>query len=112
VKVLSIGISALLISSLLSSCSAVQEGVKEGINSADYTEAMKASFMSGCQQAAEKERDAATAKKYCECTFERVSSTIPVEEYTKLDMGQEMSPEAKLSLNVAVTQCGGKASNL
>ena len=73
---------------------------------------MKTNFIAGCQQAAAQERDAATAKNYCECTFDRISSTIPVEEYTKLDMGKEMSTEAKASLNVAVTQCGGDASAL
>ena len=105
-------IAALLVVPLVSSCNAFQEGVEEGLNSADYTEEMKTGFLAGCQQAAEKERDATTARNYCECTFDRISSTIPVEEYTKLDMGQEMSAEAKEKLNVAVTQCGGNANSL
>jgi hypothetical protein len=111
-RLLKAGICALLIVPLVSSCNAFQEGFEEGLNSADYTEEMKTSFIAGCQQAAEKERDVTSARNYCECTFDRISSTIPVEEYTKLDMGQEMSAEAKEKLNVAVTQCGGSASAL
>ena len=111
-KPLSFYITILLILPILSSCSEVKEGFQEGLNSADYTDAMKVKFMAGCQPAAEKERDTETARKYCECTFDRVSSTIPIEDYTKLEIGQEMSPEANASLAVAITQCGGNPSNL
>jgi len=111
-KRLRICATTLLALPFLASCGVVQEGIQEGINSADYTEALKANFMAGCQQEAEKARDAETSRKYCECTFERISATIPVEEYTKLDSGEQMSPDANARLNIAVTQCGGNASNL
>ena len=109
-KPLSICVSTLLILPLLASCGVVQEGIQEGINSSDYTEEMKSTFIAGCQPEAEKKVGTESARKYCECTFDRISATIPVEEYAKLDSGEQMSPEADASLKVLVTQCGGNGN--
>lgn len=97
----------------LGACSAFQEGFKKGYNSADYTDAMREAFTSACTEgAAEKLGDQKAAAKYCECTFEKISETIPVEEYVKYDLGKDVKEETRTQFNVAVTQCGGDASKI
>jgi outer membrane murein-binding lipoprotein Lpp len=97
---------------LLTGCSQFQQGFKEGMNQSDYTDAMKTNFMAQCSAEAVKNVSAEVARKYCECAFDRISSTIPVDEWTKLDAGETVREETSTALKVAVTQCGGSAANL
>jgi hypothetical protein len=52
------------------------------------------------------------ARKYCDCAFDRISSTIPLDQFVKLDSGEPVRDETTTALKVAVTQCGGSASKL
>jgi hypothetical protein len=97
---------------LLTGCSQFQQGFREGANQAGYTEAMKANFMAQCSAEAVKKVSPEVARKYCECAYERISSTIPVDEWTKLDSGETVRAETTTALKVAITQCGGSAANL
>ena len=97
---------------LLGGCSAFQEGFREGMNQADYTDAIKANFMSQCTADATQRVGADAARKYCDCAFDRISSTIPLDQFVKLDSGEPVRDETTSALKVAVTQCGGSANNL
>lgn len=105
---------AIAISSLTltTGCAAFNEGIKEGINQGDYTDEMKANYNQTCVAAAIKFQSSEEAKKYCECTFDRISSTVPVDEFVKLDTGDTVKNETTSSFKVAVAQCGGDASKI
>lgn len=97
---------------LASGCSEFKKGWDEGINQADYTDSMKANYLATCSAEAVKNVSAEQARTYCECTFERVSSTIPVAEWVRLDSGDPVQPETTSSLKVAIAQCGGNPAAL
>lgn len=73
---------------------------------------MKTNFMAQCSAEAMKKVSPDEARKYCECAYGRISSTIPVDEWTKLDSGEDVRPETTTALKVAITQCGGRGANL
>ena len=95
---------------LTTGCSVMSEAFNEGVNQADYTEAMKASYTKNCGTEAEKNATPDEARKYCECTFERISSTVPVGEFVKFDNGEAVKEETTTAFKVAITQCGGNSS--
>ena len=68
--------------------------------------------MISCIRAATKQIGNDRANKYCKCTWEGISATIPFEEFIKLGSDQAMSPNATTALRTAVTECGGSAQKL
>lgn len=97
---------------IVSGCSSFMQGFKEGWNQSKYTEAMKTTFMVNCTPEAEKNVSADEARTYCECVFERVSSTIPVAEYARVDSGQPARDETTAAFRAAVSECGGNPDNI
>lgn len=95
-----------------SGCSEFKKGWDEGVNQSDYTDSMKANYLASCNAEAVKNVSAEQARTYCECTFERISSTIPVDEWVKFDTGEPVQPETSSSLKVAIAQCGGNPAVL
>ncbi|MFM7313688.1 MAG: hypothetical protein ACKO0M_11060 [Cyanobium sp.] len=93
-------------------CSEFKRGFEEGLNQGNYTEAMKTKFIDACNAEAIKNVTPEQARKYCDCTYDRVSSTVPVAEFVKFDTGETISDAARTSLRVAVAQCGGNANQL
>ena len=52
------------------------------------------------------------AIKYCQCTWEGVSTTIPIEDFLKFERDEAMSPSSNLVLRELVAKCGGRANDL
>ena len=96
----------------LTSCAQFKQGWDEGMNQANYTDQMKTGFVSACIQSAEKNLTQERAKSYCECSYDRISSTVPVDEFVKFDSGETISDQTRTALKVAIAQCGGEASRL
>jgi len=90
----------------------MSEAFNEGANQADYTETMKAAYTKSCVTEAEKNVTPDEARKYCECTFEKISLTVPVGEWVKFDNSEAVKEETTTALKVAITQCGGNGGNL
>ena len=94
----------LLLLPLLLSC-----GVER---SPQYSDEMKGNFLSACVPAANGNMSKNEAIKYCQCTWEGVSTTIPIEDFLKLDREEAMSPNSNVILKKLVTKCGGRANAL
>lgn len=97
---------------LMTGCSAFKEGFKQGLNQSGYNEEMKKNYMQACVAAAVNGLTEDKARSYCECTFDKVSSTIPVDEWVKFDSGETIKEETRTSLRVAVSECGGDPSGI
>lgn len=97
---------------LIAGCSAFKEGFKQGLNQSGYSDEMKKNYMQACVAAAAQGLTEDKARTYCECTFDKASSTIPVDEWVKFDSGETIKEETRTSLKVAIAQCGGDASSL
>ena len=94
----------LLILPLLLSC--------EAGGSAEYTNEMKENFSTACFEATPRSMSKNQAIKYCQCSWKGVSTTIPIEDFLKLDRGEAMSPSSNLILRELVAKCGGRANDL
>ena len=97
---------------LIAGCSAFKEGFKQGLNQSGYSDEMKKNYMQACVSAVAKDSTEDEARTYCECIFDKASSTIPVDEWVKFDSGEKIKEETRKSLKVAFSQCGGDASSL
>ena len=94
----------LLILPLLLSC--------EAGGSAEYTNEMKENFSTACFEATPRSMSKSQAIKYCQCSWKGVSTTIPIEDFLKLDRGEAMSPSSNLILRELVAKCGGRPNDL
>jgi len=94
----------LLILPLLLSCGAGR--------SAEYSNEIKENFTAGCIEATPRKLSKNQAIKYCQCTWEGVSTTIPIEDFLKFERGEAMSPSSNLVLRELVAKCGGRANDL
>ena len=80
--------------------------------SAEYSKEIKENFLSACIPAANKNLSKNQAITYCQCTWEDISKTIPIEDFVKLERGEAMSPNSNSTLKKLVTKCGGRANDL
>ena len=79
---------------------------------AEYSNEMKESFSTNCFEATPRSMSKNQAIKYCQCSWEGISTTIPTEDFLKLDRGEAMSPSSNLILRELVAKCGGRANDL
>ena len=80
--------------------------------SAGYTDEIKENFLAACIPAANRNLSKNQAINYCQCNWEDISITIPIEDFLKLDRGEAMSPSSNSKLKKLVTKCGGRANDL
>jgi len=80
--------------------------------SAEYSNERKENFTAACIEATPKSLSKKKAIKYCQCTWDGMSTAIPMEDFLKLGRGEAMSPSSNLILRDLVTKCGGRANNL
>ena len=80
--------------------------------SAGYSNEIKENFLSACIPAADKNLSKNQAITYCQCTWEGISTAIPIEDFLKLDRGEAMTTNSNSTLKKLVTQCGGRANDL
>ena len=88
----------LLILPLLFSCGAGY--------SAEYSNEIKENFTASCIETKPKSLSKKQAIKYCQCGWEGISTTIPIEDFLKLDRGEAMSPSSNIILRELVVKCG------
>ena len=94
----------LLILPLLFSCGAGY--------SAEYSNEIKENFTASCIETTPKSLSKKQAIKYCQCGWEGVSTTIPIEDFLKFERDEAMSPNSDLILRELVAKCGGRANDL
>ena len=80
--------------------------------SAGYSNEIKENFLSACIPAANKNLSKNQAITYCQCTWEGISTAIPIEDFSKLDRGEAMTHNSNSTLKKLVTKCGGRANDL
>ena len=84
----------------------------EAGRSAEYSNEMKESFSTNCFEATPRSMSKNQAIKYCQCSWEGISTTIPIEDFLELDRGEAMSPSSNLIFRELVAKCGGRANDL
>ena len=80
--------------------------------SAEYSNEIKENFTEGCIEATPRKLSKNQAIKYCQCTWEGVSTSIPIEDFLKFERGEAMSPSSNFILRELVAKCGGRANDL
>ncbi len=80
--------------------------------SAEYSNEIKESFSTACFEATPRSMSKNQAIKYCQCTWEGISTTIPIEDFLKFERDEAMSPNSDLILRELVAKCGGRANDL
>ena len=74
--------------------------------SAEYSNEIKENFIAGCIEETPKKLSKNEAIKYCQCGWEGVSTTIPIEDFLKFERGEAMSPSSNIILRELVVKCG------
>ncbi|WP_150304668.1 hypothetical protein [Pseudomonas saliphila] len=73
--------------------------------SAEWPEGAKAPFVAECIEGAQAAHSAATAKAFCECAADEVSSEFSTAELEEMGSQQEIDPETRQRLIDASKRC-------